>query len=536
MIRALALLIPLLLPAAAAAQDPPSFAQLEGAAGCLIAPGEIEEEPVDCGEAPALAEAKDVVLTPDGAQVVVAGGNDGYEGPDGLAVLKRDAQTGGVSFASCTTDDGADGRPGSEGTCADGDALAGASRVVFSPDGKFAYVAADHASGVSWLSRDAATGALTQAGCLKQTVHAGERCTQSGPLDGARAIAISPDGSHVYVAAQRADAVTVFARDAATGALTRQSCVSQSGSDGACARSPGLVSPFDLEASADGANLYVLGSYALTTLSVAPSGDLSGKGCLLQEAPKGGPCTSVPLLDHAQQEVLASDGRNLLVVTDEDVLISFGRYAATGALFVQQCFREQDAPDGFDEDDPAGICTKASWDELAAVAISADGRAVFVAGDLVAAAYRRDPLTGSLVELGCLSSEITGCGPLQALSYPTAMTASADGRNLYVANGDGALVGMQLTVAITSAKAHGSAVRVDLTCPAARREGCAGRLTGARTARFKLAAGRSRAVNVRLTKGQTAKLRRLRRVTLALSARVRGVTATTRSVTVRARR
>jgi DNA-binding beta-propeller fold protein YncE len=534
MIRALALLIPLLLPAAAAAQDPPpppSFAQIGGPPGCLLAPDEVEEEPVDCGQAPALAEAKAVAVTPDGAQVVVAGGNDGYEGPDGLAVLKRDPQTGGVSFASCTTDDGADGRPGSEGTCADGDALAGASGIVFSPDAKFAYVASNHASGVSWLAHDAATGALTQAGCLKQTIHAGERCAQAGPLDGAGAIAISPDGSHVYVAAQRSNAVAVFARDAATGALTLQSCASQSGSDGACTRTPGLVRPFDLQASADGAHLYVLGGYALTTLGVAPNGDLSGKACLLREAPKGGPCTSVPLLESAQQEVLASDGRNLIVVTDEDNLLSFARDAATGALSMQQCFRQDD--DELEPDDPAGACTEASWDELDAAAISADGRAVFVAGDLVAGAYRRDPATGALTEVGCLSSEITGCGPLQALSYPAAMAASADGRNLYVATSDGGLVAMQLTVAITSAKAHGSGVRVGLACPAARREGCAGRLTGARSARFKLAAGRSRAVNVRLTKAQRAKLRRRGRVAVALSARVHGVAATTRRVVIR---
>jgi DNA-binding beta-propeller fold protein YncE len=530
MIRALVLLIPLLLPAAASAQT--NFAQLEGPGGCLIAPGEELEEPVDCGESPALAEAQDMTLTPDGAQVVVAGSNDGYQGADGLAVLKRDPRTGGVTFASCTTDDGGDGRPGSEGTCADGDALAGASGVVFSPDGRFAYVAAKRASGVTWLARDAATGALTQAGCLKQTVRAGERCAQAVPLDGARAIAISPDGAHVYVAAQAASAVSVFARNAATGALTWQSCVSQSGSDGACARTPGLTSPFGLEASADGAQLYVLGSEALTTLSVASGGDLSPKGCLLREAPKGGPCTAIALLQSPQQEVLAHDGRNLLVVTDEDDLISFARDAATGELTVQQCFRGSE--DGeLDPDDPAAGCKEASWDKVGAAAISADGRAVFVGGDLVAGAYRRDPATGVLTEAGCLSSEISGCGPLQALSLPGAMAASADGRNLYATNADGGLDVLELTVAITSANARGSAVRVGLACPAARREGCAGRLTGARAARFRVAAGRSRAVRVRLTHAQRTRLRRDRRVTVTLRARVAGVAATTRRVIIR---
>lgn len=277
----------------------------------------------------------------------------------------------------------------------------------------------------------------------------------------------------------------------------------------------------------------MLGGEALTTLSVAPNGDLSPKGCLLREAPTGGPCASVAMLESPQQEVLAHDGRNLLVVTDEDNLISFAR-DATGALTVQQCFRSSN-DDELDPDDPAAGCKVASWDELGAVAVSADGRAVFVGGDLVAGAYRRDPATGALTEVGCLSSEISGCGPLQALSFPTAMAASADGRNLYATNADGGLDVLQLTVAITSATARGSAVRVGLACPPARREGCAGRLTGARAAHFRLAGGRSRAVTVRLTVRQRAGLRRRGRVAIALSARVRGVEATTRRVTVRAK-
>jgi sugar lactone lactonase YvrE len=526
MIRVLALLVPLLLPAAASAQT--NFAQLDGPGGCLITPEAFE--PIGgCVEATALNDARQVAITPDGAQVVTVSGDE-YEGGNGIAVLKRDPQSGGVSFASCTSDDAGTGLQGTEGTCADGDALAGATAIAFSPDGRFAYVAAAYTSAVTWLARDAATGALTQAGCIKQTIRAGERCTQGAGLDGADAIAISPDGSHVYVAGARSSTVTVFKRDAG-GALTPQSCVSQSGSDGACARVPGLTTPRELALT--GANLYVIGDNALTTLAVAPTGDLTGKGCLLSFASAGGPCTAVPVLARPLDAVLPADGRGLIVLTDDENLLSFTRDPATGALSLQQCFRQFD-DDPLDPDDPAGACTMARWDEANAIAVSPDGRAAFVAGSEQITAYRRDPATGRLGELGCVSGAGSGCGPLRGATFPIAMAASADARNLYVANRDGGLIAFQLTVAITSATARGSAVRVALACPAARREGCAGRLTGARAARFRLASGKSRAITVRLTARQRTRLHRRRRVAIALRAQMRGVAATTRRVTLRA--
>jgi 6-phosphogluconolactonase (cycloisomerase 2 family) len=534
MIRALAVLLPLLLPPAAVAQEPPppSFAQLAGPPGCLIAPEHFEDQ-ADCGPAPALDGSTAVALTPDGAQVAVVGSRSADEGSDGVAIFKRDPQSGGLSFASCISDDGGDGRDGSEGTCSDGDALAGASQIAFSPDGAFAYVASARASGVSWFTRDPATGALTQAGCIKEAIHAGERCTQGIALAGARAVAVSPDGSHVYVAAERSGALTVFRRDATTGALTLQSCVSQTGSDGACTRAPGLRAPFQLQATADGTDLYVLGGLALTTLTVTTTGDLAWKGCLLTLAPPGGPCTQLPLLKDPQDAVLALDGRNLLVENDADDLISLARDPGTGALSVQQCFRalSEDPPEA---DDPARDCTQASWEDAVRIAMSADGRAAYVSGFDQVVAYQRDRETGRLTEVGCVSGELGGCAALRAGGSPTAIAASADARNLYMATDFSELISLQLTVAITSARSSGDGtVRVGLSCPAARREGCAGRLTGARAARFRLAAGRSHSFRVQLTTRQRTHLRRHRRVALALRANVAGIAATTRRVTVR---
>ena len=42
-----------------------------------------------------------------------------------------------------------------------------------------------------------------------------------GPFMGSRAIAVSPDGRHVYVASSKSDAIAIFARDPQTGALAQ---------------------------------------------------------------------------------------------------------------------------------------------------------------------------------------------------------------------------------------------------------------------------------------------------------------------------
>ena len=77
-------------------------------------------------------------------------------GSDGVTVFARDAGTGALTRASCVTDNSGDGRPGSGGLCADGDALAGASALAITPDGRSAYVTAAEAGAVSWFARDPA--------------------------------------------------------------------------------------------------------------------------------------------------------------------------------------------------------------------------------------------------------------------------------------------------------------------------------------------------------------------------------------------
>ena len=74
------------------------------------------------------------------------------------------------------------------------------------------------------LTRDAATGALTQAtdgtGCIVQSALAG--CTTGTQLAGADAVTVSPDDSSVYVTSLVSNSVASFTRTATTGALAQK--------------------------------------------------------------------------------------------------------------------------------------------------------------------------------------------------------------------------------------------------------------------------------------------------------------------------
>jgi len=145
-----------------------------------------------------LGGASAVALTPDGKHVYVAGPSD-----SAVAAFSRDATTGALTFVAAVTN-------GSGGV----DGIGGAAALAVSPDGKHVYVTGPSMAAVAVFSRDTTSGALT-------FVEA-ERNGSGGVhgLANARGVAVSPDGGSVYVAGRGDNAVAVFARDAASGALS----------------------------------------------------------------------------------------------------------------------------------------------------------------------------------------------------------------------------------------------------------------------------------------------------------------------------
>ena len=178
-----------------------------------------------------------MAVSPDGKSVYVASTDS-----DAVVRLNRNTTTGAITqpagTAGCISETGA-------GPCADGHGLDGANAVAVSPDGKSVYVASYASDAVVRLNRNTTTGAITQpagtAGCISET-GAGP-CADGHALDGAYAVAVSPDGKSVYVASYGSDAVARLNRNTTTGAITQPAgtagCISETGA-GPCADGHGL--------------------------------------------------------------------------------------------------------------------------------------------------------------------------------------------------------------------------------------------------------------------------------------------------------
>jgi 6-phosphogluconolactonase (cycloisomerase 2 family) len=283
-------------------------------------------------------------ISHDGAHLYVAsrGGS--------LAVFSRNAATGELAFVQVLKD-GVDGMDG----------LARAIGVVVSPDGSYVYVTASDDNSLTVFARDAVTGQLD----LAQVLRDGSDGVDA--LRGTEGLAVSPDGTHVYVGASRDSAVTVFVRDPETGELAPAQTLTHQTS----ARD-GLRNPDSLVFSPDGRHIYVTGGPAsgrsgITAFSRDEStGELSFLQELLHPA----------LVDrriHSPNAVAISpDGDHVYMVANEletgwafgGSVAVFNRDKTSGTLTFLQVVRDQVHMGGLR--DPT------------ALAVSHDGRQLYV--------------------------------------------------------------------------------------------------------------------------------------------------------------
>jgi cysteine-rich repeat protein len=284
--------------------------------------------------------ARAVTVSPDGKHVYAAGYQDGA-----VAAFSRDAGTGTLTFVQALFD--------GSGSITK---LEGAHGVTVSPDGAHVYVAGNIDDAVTVFRRDATTGMLT---FVEQ--HA-DGSGGTNRLDGAETIALSPDGKHVYLAAEDDDALNVFSRDAATGALTLVE-VQESGVGGVT----GLNQVHGVTLSPDGAHVYTAAGIG-ASVAVFARNATTGALTFIEQHQDG--VAGVQGLDGAETVVVSPNGALVYVTGDlDDALVVFTRNASTGALtFVE-----------YHRDGSHGV---GGLDDAECVVVSPDGAFVYVAGEM----------------------------------------------------------------------------------------------------------------------------------------------------------
>jgi DNA-binding beta-propeller fold protein YncE len=321
----------------------------------------------------------------------------------------------------------------------------GSRAIAVSPDGKNVYVASSRSDAIAVFARSARNGSLSQsagtAGCVAAKGAGG--CGTAIGLYGPNSVALSSDGHYLYATSRGSNAVTVFRRNAATGALKQlplgSGCVSGLPLPG-CAAGRALLGPDVVVVSPDGKNVYV-GSFFGNAVAVfgrsASTGALTqpagAAGCVAAVATGG--CATGLGLEAPEGLTISGNGADVYVATAlSSALVTLVRDPSTGAL------AQPRGGSGCIVDSAlAGCTTGVQLDGANAVAVSPGDRDVYVTSlfsNSVTSFTRAS--TGALAQkegtAGCLVwLRAVGCSFGRALSSPEGLAVSPDGRNVYAA-------------------------------------------------------------------------------------------------------
>ncbi len=337
----------------------------------------------------------DLAISPDGAFLYVASMND-----DAIAIFARNAAMGELSFVSKSKN----GEGGIDG-------LNGSRSLDISPDGAFLYAVGMFDDALVSFSRDPATGGLTYLGRIKD----GEVGVDG--LDGARSIAISPDGMNLYVASWDDNALALFSRDPVTGMVGFLGRLKH-GEDDIFA----LDAPHFLTVSPDGKNVYVA-LWDEDAVSVYDRDLNTGLLNYNSKISNGGPDavgTTVGGLLGPRAALASPDGNQLYVVSwNSDSLTTFNR-DATGALEFVATHR-------------SGIDGVEGLDGSHSLAMSADGKFIYVAAffDDAITVFARDTDLGTLAYDQTIYHTDEG---VEGLNGSLTIMASPDGEHVYSAS------------------------------------------------------------------------------------------------------
>jgi DNA-binding beta-propeller fold protein YncE len=287
-------------------------------------------------------------------------------------------------------------------------------------------------------------------GCLSSGKAANKLCGRAralkgaGPGVGSRAIAISPDGRNVYVAASGSDAIAVFDRSRATGALSqpqgKAGCVASAAGKAkgasSCDLAIGLDAPNSVAVSPDGRNVYATTRDSSSVIAFHRNrltGQLrqlppSASGCISGQPIPG--CTAGRALTWPDVVVVSPDGKNVYVGDFAGSgVISFSRAGQAGALTqlsgTAGCITEAGAE---------GCAKGTQMNHVEGMAINPSGSAVYTAAAFSSAVgiLTRDSSTGALSQSGCITIEkVEGCALGYEFGGVNAFSFAPDGSDVY---------------------------------------------------------------------------------------------------------
>ena len=379
-------------------------------------PGSLQGHP-DCGGAtPCWRCAEAPALTSLDREVEGTGGVQGLEGaraaalsPDGAHLYATGESDDAVVVFSRVTTHGGGSPFGSLAYLETQTGLNGASGVAVSPDGSSVYVASTVADSVTVFGRATSGGTFGRLTLLE--THTDTDAGVDG-LDGASAVAVSPDGAHVYVAASAEGEVAVFSR-AADGRLTFEEVVA----------STSLGGVTGLAFSPQGNHLYAAARTADRVVALARTTDPTSTSFGLLTVVGAYPAAGV---DGARSVTVTPDGAHVLAVGSEStthVLVVFSR-SSDGSLAEAKRYTESIS---------GAAAVRASPDGLAIAVAARDSSSVNL--------YSRNATTGDLALLQTLTeAAVDGLGGARGLAFDPL------GAQLYVAGEtDFALVALDVS-------------------------------------------------------------------------------------------
>lgn len=300
-------------------------------------------------------------------------------------------------------------------------------------------------------------GALLQktgaAGCISDSIGSDGTpgCQDGVALNNAQDVAVAPGGESVYVTSQGENAVAIFDRDATTGELTQKpgtaGCVSETGTTGACQDGKALQGADGVAVSADGKSVYVGSGFSHAVAIFdrnTVTGDLTQKtgtaGCISDDG-TGGACQDGNALQGAENVTLSADGGSVYVTSNslnvgQDGVAIFDRNTTTGALT-----QKAGTAGCLSDDGTSGACQDGvGLDAAGRLAVSADGKSVYVASNLDSAVdiLDRNTTTGELSQQtgpqgGCISNDaFNNCKRGRALTGAQGVAVSPNGKSVYV--------------------------------------------------------------------------------------------------------